>query len=241
MHFTQHYSGSTANLYEITASNGKRLLIECGVSWKKIRRALGSNLEGTEGCFVSHSHKDHCCAMREVLENQIDVFASEETLMSMHCRGNRKAKAVHKNDLVRRKSFDVLCFETQHDCPGSLGFVVYEKATKEYLLFATDTKCIEQRFKYPFSIIAIEASYDKDVLAYKVKEGIINEELAKRLLTSHQEIKEALRYITTFCDKTKLHEVHLLHMSGVNSDKDKAKELFEKELMFVDVVYCEDR
>ncbi len=151
---------------------------------------------------------------------------------------HRRVRQIGIGTVIDLKSFEVYCFETLHDTPGSLGFVVLEKSTGDYLLFATDTKFIPVRFKYLFSIIAIEASFDGDTLARKVESGEVNESLAKRLLDSHQEIHEALRYITEFCDKLKLHEIHILHMSGRNSDKKKTKKLFEEKLM-IDTIYCE--
>ncbi|MCK5127221.1 MAG: hypothetical protein KAR42_13285, partial [candidate division Zixibacteria bacterium] len=99
-----------------------------------------------------------------------------------------------------------------------------------YMLFATDTAFIRQRFNTPFSIIAIECSYDKDVLQNRVESGDINETLAKRLLTSHMEKQVALKYLTDYCDLSKCREIHLLHLSRENIDKDKAKKDFERKL-----------
>ena len=151
---------------------------------------------------------------------------------------HRRVRQIGIGTVIDLKSFEVYCFETLHDTPGSLGFVVLEKSTGDYLLFCTDTKCIIPQFKRKFSIIALEANYDGDTLARKVKSGEVPEFLARRVIDNHQEIHEALRYITEFCDKLKLHEIHILHMSGRNSDKKKTKKLFEEKLM-IDTIYCE--
>ncbi len=246
MKFTQKYSGSSGNLYTIRSGKA-RLIIECGVRWSKLRKSLGSDLTGIEGCFVSHLHQDHCKSAKQVVINGIDLYASAETLeyldekvkpLSLKLTGHRKVRPVGVGSLINLKSFEVYCFETLHDCPGSLGFVVLEKSTGEYLLFATDTKCIPVRFKHLFSIIAVEASFDADTLARKVESGEVNEALARRLLDSHQEIHEALRYIKEYCKLLRCIEIHILHMSGRNSDKKKTKKLFEDKLM-IDTIYCE--
>ena len=52
----QHYSGSSGNLYEIIADNGKRLLLDPGVSWKLIQKALDYKLENICACLISHAH-----------------------------------------------------------------------------------------------------------------------------------------------------------------------------------------
>ncbi len=56
MIFRQHYSGSSGNLYEIVANSGARLLIEAGVTWKKLQKALDYNLSNIEACLISHGH-----------------------------------------------------------------------------------------------------------------------------------------------------------------------------------------
>ena len=237
MKFTQHYSGSTGNLHTIRSGKA-RLLIECGVRWSKLRKSLSFDLTGVEGCFVSHSHLDHCKSANLIVLNGIDLYASADTLKALDLTGNRRVRPVGIGTVINLKSFEIYCFETLHDCPGSLGFVVLEKSTGDYLLFATDTKCIPVRFKYMFSIIALEASFDAETLARKVKSGEVNEALAKRLLESHQEIHEALRYITEYCKLLKCTEIHVLHMSGRNSDKAKTKKLFEDKLK-IETIYCE--
>ena len=147
----------------------------------------------------------------------------------------RRLKITENNTLLRLKSFEVFCFSTNHDCKGSLGFIVREKETNEFLLFATDTSHITQQFKHPFSIIALECSYDKDILQERVDSGDINETLAKRLLSSHMEKNVTMRYLAEFCDLSKCREIHLLHMSRDNIDIEKTKRDFEK-CFFVEVI-----
>jgi phosphoribosyl 1,2-cyclic phosphodiesterase len=236
MKFKQHYSGSAGNLYEIIASNGKRLLIDAGVRWKKeVLPALKFKLNGIEACLFTHSHQDHCKAIRGVKKAGIDIYASGGTLEKLKIDTGRKVTAVRNKDLIRLKSFEVLCFDTIHDAPEPLGFVIREKSTGEYLLFITDTKCVKQRFKYAFSIVALECSFNGEYLAEKVAAEKINESLAKRLLDSHLEERECLRYLQEFCDLAVCREVHLLHLSANNIHKERIKNEFESKL-FVEVV-----
>ena len=87
MQFKQHYSGSSGNLYEVIANNGKRLLIECGVTWPKIQKALNYDLKHIVACFVTHGHKDHSKALKDVRLAGIEIYASAETFKSfnMNC------------------------------------------------------------------------------------------------------------------------------------------------------------
>jgi len=212
LNFRQLYSGSSGNLYEVVAENGKRLIIDPGVTWKKIIKALDYKLDNIEGCFVTHEHKDHCKALKEVIEAGIKPYTS-----------------IGDKTLIRLDSFEVLAFDVPHDVP-SLGFIIREKSSGEYLLFAIDTKTIAQKFPYPFSIIAIEAAYDAEVLKQRVEDGEVNETYARRLLTSHMEVNITKQYLRC-CNREKLRQIHLLHISGGNIDKRKLAQEFVKEFM----------
>ncbi len=230
MRFRQHYSGSKANLYEVIAENGKRLIIDPGVVWDKLLKAFDFKLSNVEACFVSHSHKDHCKAVEDVRKAGIEIYASPGTLDALGIELGRKVFPVIDKMHMMTPTFSVYCFDTIHDAPEPMGFVVREKATGEFLLFATDTKCIKQKFIFPFSIVAIEASYNGPYLAKKVEAEEINEALAKRLLDSHMEESETLRYLTKFCDLSVCREVHLLHLSASNIHKERLIKRFEDEL-----------
>ena len=50
-------TGSSGNSYLLTANDGAHLLIECGVTIKRIKRAINFNLEKVAGCIVTHGHQ----------------------------------------------------------------------------------------------------------------------------------------------------------------------------------------
>jgi len=229
MKLTQHYSSSSGNFYVVESSTGKRLLIECGVRWSRIQKALNFDLSNIECCLLSHSHKDHSHAIKEVLQAGIDVYSSEGTFESLGIHTNRRAKVVADKTLIRLAHFDILCFGVNHDANEPLGFIVRDLNSNEFLLFATDTSHIVQKFNLPFSIIAIECSFDKDLLQERVDTGKINEALAKRLLSSHMEKGNTIKYIAEHCNLTKCTQIHLLHLSSENIDAAKAKREVEEK------------
>ena len=193
---------------------------------QKAQAALNYDLTNIVGALCSHEHADHSKAIRDVMKAGIDVYASEGTLSFLGWNLHRRAKTVEVSSPFRISEFEVMPFLINHDAAEPLGFVI--RCDDEYLLFATDTSHIKQRFNIKFNIIAIECSYNKEYLAKRVKEKTINEELAKRLLSSHMEEKEAMRYLAEFCDLSKCSEIHLLHMSADNINKDRIKTEFEK-------------
>ena len=233
MRFKQHYSGSAGNLYEVTARNGKRLLIDPGVSIKMIKKALKFDLTNIEGCLVSHEHKDHCKALRDIKYAGINCYGLRSTLLNTLGYMDRRAIEIRYFETVKLDTFHIMPFKTNHDV-DSCGFVI--RAGGEYLLFATDTSHLEYELKVngeriPFSIICIECSYDMEILEKNVEEEKINEALASRLLLSHMEKAQTMKYIKEWCDLSKCYEINLLHLSGLNIDKSKIVAEFEREFM----------
>ena len=223
MKFNQHYSGSKGNLYEVVANNGERLLIDPGVTWKKLQAALNYDLSNISGALCSHEHKDHCKAVEDVTGAGIDVYASKGTLGALDIP-KRRTHELHA-ETQKIGCFAVHSFRSNHDAVHPLLFIVL--ADDEALLFATDTSHIAQRFWTHLSIIAIECSYEKAILNKMVKEGKVHEELAKRLINSHMEKDNAIDYLDKYCNLSKCHEIHLLHMSGNHINKEKTRKEFE--------------
>ncbi|MHC4324091.1 MAG: MBL fold metallo-hydrolase [Planctomycetota bacterium] len=229
MRFNSYFSSSKANLYEVIASSGKRLLIECGCTWKQLLKAIDHDLSNIAGCIISHSHNDHSKAIEDVMDNGIDVYSSEDTFNaieeSLHL--HRRARVIRALERFYVGSeFIVMPFAVEHDVP-CMGFVVH--ADHESLLFITDTMMIKQRFGCAFNIIAICCSYDGETIRDLVEAEKINETYAKRLISSHMEKNTTKSYIKDCCNLDKCTEIHLLHMSGSNIDKEKVRAELEKE------------
>ena len=238
MTFEQHYSSSRANLYTVTAANSRRLLLECGVPWSKLQKALSYDLTNIDGCLLTHEHQDHCKAVHDVTGAGIDVYASEGTFKAIEetLHLDRRAKSVphgYSYDIVVFGSFHIFPFDIIHDAAEPLGYIVSNEG--EYLLFCPDSGYIKQRFNIKFNIIALECSYDINILQHRVDTQDINETLAKRLLESHAEKQTTMNYLAEYCDLSKCREIHLLHMSADNIDKQATKKEFEQKL-FIEVV-----
>lgn len=235
MKFIQHYSGSSGNLYEVVADNGKRLLLDPGVPWAKVQKALNYDLKNIVGCFVTHEHKDHCGAIRGIISAGVDVYTSKGTIEALRLPQERRFKAINCFKASKVDNFEIYAFNLHHDAAEPIGFII--SCDGEHLLFAPDTSHIQHRFNVFFSIIAVECSYDKAILANRVKIGDINEELAKRLLTSHQELSVAKAYIKNYVDLSKCRQIHLLHLSKDNIDKEMTRKEFEQRF-FVKTIVC---
>jgi len=239
MKFKQHYSGSSGNLYTVTAANGQRVIIDVGLTWKKVLKALDYDLSGIQGVFPDHAHLDHSKSTFDALESGLDVYANESTLVKHEALNHYNAHLIKGGDKIELDDFKVLCFDVNHDVP-CVGFVIQEIVTKETMLFATDTAFLKQKFEIPFDIVAIECSYEKDWLQKRVDSGDIHEAVAKRLLMSHFEKSNCMKYLKEKVDLSRCRELHLLHLSGDNIDHERTRREFEEEF-FIETIICDDR
>lgn len=210
-------SSSRGNAYYIT--NGiTPLLLECGISWKQIRQMLNFKTSEIAACLVSHSHKDHCAAAADVAKAGIDIYATQETLDTL--APHHRLKVIRPLEQFKVASWTVLPFPTEHDCPGSVGYLL-ASTTGEKLLFATDTFYLRYTFT-GLNVIMVECNYAADILATNVAAGRIPAELKKRLLRSHFELSNVKRFLQAN-DLSQVQEIWLLHCSLSNSDTERFK------------------
>lgn len=225
MNFIQHFSGSKGNFYEVVADSGQRLLIDPGVTWKKILKSLSYDLEDIAGCLLSHSHFDHSKGAKDLIAAGINVYSSAGTLEALRLK---RGKEVKPRKPVNIGEFAVWPFMTFHDAIDPLGFLVV--ADKQTLFFATDTSHLMQKFTNAFDIIAIECAYNKEILQEKVDTQQIDITLAKRLWSSHHEESTCLLYLKEYMNLSRCRELHLLHLSKGTISKTRLINNFEKEL-----------
>ncbi len=236
MKFIQHHSSSSGNLYEVTAANGHRLLFDPGVTWARLQKALSYDLTKIDGCLLSHEHMDHAVAALDVMKAGINVYSSYGTLEALGLTEQRRAIFLEEPGTFKLSdSFSVCSFRINHDAADPFGYIVKEVGAEEFLFFAPDSSHIRQSFDIKFNIIAIECSYDLEYLKGRVDSRDINEVLAKRLLITHAEKQTTIKYLREYCDLSHCREVHLLHCSSDNLDKQATKIEFEK-MFFIKTV-----
>lgn len=200
------------------------MLIECGIRYKDIQKALNFDTTHIEGCLVTHEHQDHAKAMQDVLNNSIEVYTSKGTAEAIginHYRLNE----IQARKTVRIGTWKVMPFEVEHDAKEPFGYLI-ENQEGERLLFATDTYYIKYRFNN-INIIAVECNYDEDILDQNIKEGLVPIVMKKRLYKSHFNLENYKEFLRAN-DLSNLREVHVLHMSRSNGNEKLFKEEIQK-------------
>lgn len=215
MQFESFASGSAGNLYQVTAEGHYPLLIEAGVAYKVLRQAVGFKVTQLAACLVSHAHGDHSRSVPNLLAAGVQCFMGEETAEALGVREHHNVHVLKPGVAVVTGSWTVLPFELVHDVP-CLGFLIVSRAG-EKCLYISDTAYCQWRFE-GVHIAAIEANYSRGILDRLVDSGTLNQHHAARVIRNHMSIEHAAQLLQTLAVPP-LREVHLLHLSGGNSDE----------------------
>jgi len=222
-------SGSKGNCY-LLQSKEETLIIECGIPYKEILKGLNFNLSNVVGCLVSHCHKDHSKASQDFLEAGIDVYTSIGTVRG-YVKESEVIETHHRLKLIESErqfavcGFTVLPFETEHDCEGSLGFLVQHSDIGK-LLFITDSYYCQYKFN-GLNHILIEANYANDILQENIDLGLIPWSLRNRLLKSHFSLENVKQFLMAN-DLSQVRDITLIHLSDGNSNTKKFKDEIER-------------
>ncbi len=213
-------SGSSGNCYHVSDGNSS-ILIECGIPFKKIQQGIDFKTSELDGCLISHFHGDHSKAVNDLLKAGVDCFVSKETRGVLNILGHR-VHTVESHECYKVGAWEVYPFPSEHDCPGSLGFLIAKGDEK--LLYLTDSFYCRFRFK-GLTRIMIEANYSAEIINEQVAAGAIEPARKNRTLRSHMSL-DTLKDFFAANDLSAVTEIWLLHLSDSNSDE----KLFKEEI-----------
>lgn len=170
--FCSLYSGSSGNSLFVESKNTK-ILIDAGVSCKKIEQALQDiNVDPStlDGILVTHEHRDHVQSLGTISKKfDLPVFVNQETLDAMPAQRDKIAekniKLFKVDDKFEVGDLLIKSFAIPHDAANPCGFSVYKNKSK--ISVATDighmTNSILKSLEESLFVL-LEANYDPKVL-----------------------------------------------------------------------------
>ena len=172
--FCSLYSGSSGNSLFVESENTK-LLVDAGVSSKKIEEAL-ANLEidptSIDGILITHEHSDHVQGLGTFAKKfNLPVFVNEKTLDAMPRQkekiSEKNIKLFNINEKFEIGDLKVKPFSIPHDAANPCGFNIFKDDKK--ISIATDighmTNGILKNLEDSIFIM-LESNYDPEVLKY---------------------------------------------------------------------------
>lgn len=212
MQFKSLASSSHGNAY--TVSDGQtKILIECGVPYKRLQKLTGFSLSDFKACLVTHCHADHSKCVNDLINRGMPVYMSYGTAEALECI--EAVNLVEHMEQFSIGSFDCTVFDVFHDAKEPLGFLIKSRVDGDILAFATDT--VNLRYKFPgLNLLAIEANFDPEILARSKK---MPDKVKHRIENTHMSIDVLCDYLRTM-DLSQCREIYLLHLSDSTSHED---------------------
>lgn len=211
MEFTIYASGSAGNCYEL--DDGKtRILLECGLSPKKLHGIVAGKLGEYAGVLVTHEHMDHARAAAHCVTMGLPVYMTEGTFSALDVPNLPNLHGIKADEPFPVGSYDVLPLRAYHDATEPVCFLIHSRADGESLLFATDTGVLHHPTA-GVTILALECNHEEESLAADEK---MPKKTIERIRRTHLSFERLVRCLSC-CDLSKTREIVLLHLSNRHS------------------------
>lgn len=208
-------SGSSGNCY-ILENDNEALIIEAGLPFMEVKKALNFNVMKIVGVVVSHIHGDHAKYIGEYRKVGIPIMDAYRI-----CENNRG-----KSIICAMGCFTVREFPLVHDVP-CYGFYITHPEMGS-LMYASDTEYVQWRFKGVNHVLC-EANYDIQFVNR-------DEPNYEHRLRGHMSLDTALKFISTN-DNPALRNVVLIHLSDKSGNPTLFKQKVVEKLKYDTEVY----
>ena len=214
-------SGSTGNAYLLDDGAGHKLLLECGIPFDKLLKALKFNLLQLSGCLLTHEHQDHSKAAKELLKHSVRIFCSKGTAKALGIDDHWNCKAVPElMETAVDEAWTFVPIKAEHDAAEPFIYLIRSKFAKAHILFATDTYFIRYKMPLDLTHILILCHYSMEHLNENIADGVVDASRKRRILHSHMNLDTLKEFIAA--NKFPLLEaVFLIHLSNDNSEEDR--------------------
>lgn len=212
----------------MTADNGENIIIEQGVNFKEILKALDFDLSKTKFGLCTHLHKDHSKGTRDLMASGIDVVMSRGEYFAVgepgkpggeHIRGyDYRAIFLNNKEFYKNGDWQVMAFDINHDTPQPMGFLI-KHPESGLTLFLTDTNYSKFKFSGLNNLI-IEANFCEEIMQQRYDEGYLHGFLRDRIYKNHLSLSNCKKILEAN-DLTEVNNILLIHLSDSNSDSRK--------------------
>ena len=211
MIFKSLASSSAGNAYLVEESGMATLLIDPGIGFSALSRALGFGVSRLAGCLISHQHGDHSKGAAELVNRAVPTYTSRECAEALGI----EVFHVEHGQTFEACGWRVTAWDAVHDVK-CLGFII-DAPSGDRLMYCTDTAFVPYRFD-GLTHVAIGANYSEAILATRVAAGQMDSAHGERVLSCHMSIERVIEFLRAN-DLSRLREVHLLHLSAGNSNE----------------------
>ncbi len=120
-------SGSAGNC-ALLQTEGARVLIDAGFSWRKLNellRGADTRMEEIDAVFITHEHGDHAAGVEGFKKHpRTEIFANAPTARAVQAKAGREAswRIFETGSTFRFRDLEVTSFSVPHDAQDPVGF-----------------------------------------------------------------------------------------------------------------------
>lgn len=197
-------SSSSGNCF-LLESQGEILILDLGLDWKSVMKAIDYRLERVVGAVVTHRHGDHSYLIPKMLKYCIPVYSCSDV-------AGRYDEVVCLQPKTKYKigNFIVQPLPVPHNVENYAFIVSHDSFGK--LIYAVD--CVQ----FPYTIRnvnhwVIEANHDEEIIL----DNVCNDSFSQSASENHLNINQTIDVLmANFCNATRT--IVLAHLSDGNSN-----------------------
>lgn len=219
-------TGSKGNCSVIESGDGHLLVIDAGIKYRQVDKAIGYRLHTADALLVTHAHKDHTLYLDQFLKSNIITVIGSETVRTLELgywngliRTFPKGIVTHHaQDNFLIKPIEMVHTNSDGTPCECFGFLIMDKSTGEKMLWSTDTQYIKNKFP-ALDYYCIECNYFEQN-DYEGELDYIEKSVEQRRVQSHMSFESCVKFLK-MQDLSKCKEIHLLHLSTKMDDKER--------------------
>jgi len=165
-------TGSSGNSFYIESQKGTKILIDCGLSYAKIKNILNQKnikLKEINAILITHEHSDHISALKQILkQTKIPVYISLGTFNYLKIKKTNQINIIAHQISFKINDLIILALNRSHDAKEPLSFILNDNHKK--LGIFTDLGHIDNESKHilkTLDIIYFETNYDDEIISQK--------------------------------------------------------------------------
>jgi phosphoribosyl 1,2-cyclic phosphodiesterase len=211
-------SGSSGNAI-VLEDSGEQVLMEAGVSWRRIQKFLDFDTSRIRFCLCSHSHGDHSKYINAVMRAGVECFGpiSFYRVPGLFLPTYRFS-AVPETVVGQSECspfWYITSFPCVHDVP-CVGYAVEHGSSR--VVYVPDTLYSPVRFGKGVTHFLLSVNYSSQTLS-------VDFPYREHVVSDHMSLETAIELLKAN-DLSTCREIHLLHLSDSNSNE----ELFKSEV-----------
>ena len=219
-------SGSCGNTYILSTSN-KTVILDCGVPFKEVLKALDYKISDIAFAVCSHIHGDHSKYIKDYLKMGIKVLMPKQ----VKDKYSKEYDAIELSTMQKEiiSGISIIAFKVPHDNDVEcFAYLIEDKKIGKTLYITDCMYCPYDLSNQNINFVLCECNYDENLLRdnYEIS-------LQHRIESTHLELQTCKWLIQTI-NSPDLRSVGLLHLSSQNGNPERFREEVE-ELVDCDV------